>query len=207
MRWLVVSLLLATLILVPFFLFESYFNELGVRIAAGEVSPLWATLAISGLLGSDVVLPIPSSVVSAAAGMLLGLVRGTVVIWVGMTVSCLVGHAIGARSAEAARRFVGEEGLRRAANLAARYGNVTLAVCRPVPVLAEASVIFAGVMHMPLSRFLVICGWSNLGVAVGYAALGAYSMRVDSFLLAFAGALLVPGLAALAARLWLNVRS
>jgi hypothetical protein len=44
-------------------------------------------------------------------------------------------------------------------------------------------------------------------VAAGYAALGAYSMRVDSFLLAFAGAMIVPGLAALAAKLWLNVRS
>ena len=44
---------------------------------------------------------------------------------------------------------------------------------------------------------------NNLGVAIGYAAIGAFSMRLDSFLLAFAGSLALPGLAMLAARLWL----
>ena len=72
MRWLAVSLLLVTLMLVPFFLFEGYFNTLAARIVAGRISPWAAGLAIAALLGSDVVLPIPSSLVSAAAGVLLG---------------------------------------------------------------------------------------------------------------------------------------
>ena len=37
---------------------------------------------------------------------------------------------------------------------------------------------------------------SNLGIAAGYAAVGAFSRRLDSysFLIAFLGALLLPGL-------------
>jgi hypothetical protein len=42
-------------------------------------------------------------------------------------------------------------------------------------------------------RFLALTSLSNLGVAVGYAAFGAFSMSVDSFLVAFFGALLIPG--------------
>ena len=49
-----------------------------------------------------------------------------------------------------------------------------------------------------------VTSWSNAGIALGYAAIGAYSMRVDSFLLAFLGAMVVPGLAMLAGRLWLS---
>ena len=44
---------------------------------------------------------------------------------------------------------------------------------------------------------------ANLGVAAGYAAIGAYSMTMDSFLLAFLGSLVVPGVAMLAGRIWL----
>ena len=123
-----------------------------------------------------------------------------------MTVSCLLGYALGARSAATARRFVGEDGLRRAGAIAERYGDLAIVLSRPVPVLAEASIIFAGLMRMPFPRFFWICAGSNLGVALGYAAIGAFSMRVESFLLAFLGAMALPGLAALGARLWLGKR-
>ena len=45
------------------------------------------------------------------------------------------------------------------------------------------------------------------GAAVGYAAIGAFSMSMDSFLLAFIGSLAVPGLALLAGRIWFRNQS
>ena len=125
--------------------------------------------------------------------MVLGFVWGAVTVWVGMTGSCLLGYAFGARAAAAAGRFVGEAGMTRASILASRYGDYALVLCRPIPVLAEASVIFAGIVRRPFSRFLSLTTWSNAGIALGYAAIGAYSMRVDSFLLAFLGAMVVSG--------------
>lgn len=204
MRWFWLVLAVVALILVPFFLFESYFEALGERIAGGEVSAGWAVTITGGLLAFDVVLPVPSSIVSAAAGVLLGFWLGTLVIWVGMTVSCVIAYMIGARSARLTRRIVGDDALDRARALAAQYGDLAIVLCRPVPVVAEASVIFAGVMHVPARRFLAVCAAANLGIAVGYAAIGAYSMHVDSFLLAFLGAMALPGLAWLAGRRWLT---
>lgn len=203
MRWLWLTLAVVAMILIPFFLFESYFTALGDRIVRGEVPFSAAVATIGALLALDVLLPVPSSIVSAAAGVLLGFWAGTLVIWVGMTVSCFIAYLIGARSTTLARRIVGDEGLVRAREIATRYGDLAVIVCRPVPVLAEASVIFAGVMHVPPARFLLVCALANLGVAAGYAAIGAYSMSVDSFLVAFIGALALPAVAWLIGRAFL----
>lgn len=206
MRWALLWILLLAVVLVPFVLFEDQFNTLADRISSGEASTSLAALAIGGLLALDVFLPVPSSIVSTAAGVLMGLWAGASVVWVGMTAGSMIGYFVGVRSAPLARRLVGPQGLARAADLAERYGAWAVVVCRPIPVLAEATVVFAGLVRAPLRRFLFVTAASNLGIAVGYAAIGAYSMRLDSFLLAFAGAVAVPGLAMLAAR-WLPRRT
>ena len=72
MRWALIGVVLVALILVPFFLFEDYFNALADQLARGEGSSWYAAVGLASLLASDVVLPIPSSLVSAAAGVLLG---------------------------------------------------------------------------------------------------------------------------------------
>ncbi|MFP2910635.1 hypothetical protein ACLESD_37460 [Pyxidicoccus sp. 3LFB2] len=76
-----------------------------------------------------------------------------------------------------------------------RPGPWFLLVCRAVPVLAETSVVFAGTSRMPPRRFFTVCALSNLGVSATYAALGATAAQLESFLLLFAGMVLVPGLA------------
>src|SRR5262245_36880139 len=200
MRWFLLSVLLLALILVPFFIWEDWFNALGEHIARGETSTWYTAAAIAALLASDIVLPIPSSIVSAAAGVLLGFWKGTLTVWAGMSIGCLCGYWIGGRATGFARGLVGPEGLSRAERLAARYGDYALIVCRPVPVLAEASTIFAGLVHTPFRRYLQLTTWSNLGIAAGYAAVGAFSMRVDSFLLAFLGAIAIPGIGMLIMR-------
>jgi membrane protein DedA with SNARE-associated domain len=112
-----------------------------------------------------------------------------------MMAGCLVAYALGARASGAAERFVGAESLDRARRLADRYGNWTIVICRPVPVLAEATILAAGLVRAPLGRVLLLAGAANLGIAAGYAAVGAFAMRVDSFLLAFVGAILIPAVA------------
>jgi uncharacterized membrane protein YdjX (TVP38/TMEM64 family) len=200
-RWALVWAVLIALVLVPFFLFEAEFNAFAARMTERGTAAWLASASIFALLALDVVLPVPSSIVSTAAGVLFGFWRGAAVIWLGMMCACLLGYALGSRASGAARRFVGDEGLARADRLARRYGDWTLVVCRPVPVLAEASVIFAGLIRAPFGKFLALTAWSNLGIAIAYAAFGAFSMRIDSFLAAFLGALILPGIAIAVSRL------
>jgi uncharacterized membrane protein YdjX (TVP38/TMEM64 family) len=204
MRWALLIGLMFALIIIPFLIFEKQFEALGTWLAEGHASGLASASIIAALLALDVFLPVPSSIVSTGAGVLLGFWRGAAVIWIGMTVGCAIGYAFGAKAAGAARRMVGDDGLARASTIMDRHGSWALVVCRPIPVLAESSVVFAGLVHSPLQSFVWMTTLSNLGIALAYAAVGAYSMEVQSFLLTFAAALALPGLAMLAGKLWLT---
>jgi membrane protein DedA with SNARE-associated domain len=183
------------LILVPFFLF-------------GDALTAWASLQLQGtnkwflgffiaaLLASDIFLPIPASIVGTSAGVLLGFAGGVSAATTGMCVGAILGYAAGASAAGGIlRKVVSERELLRASGLIDRYGAFALVLSRPIPVLAEASVVAAGVAKMPVSKFLVVSTLANLGVSAGYAAVGAFSYQKESFLLAFAGSIGVPAVA------------
>ena len=120
------------------------------------------------------------------------------------TIGCAIGYAFGAKAEGAARRLVGADGIARANQIMDRHGNWAIVVCRPIPVLAESSVVFAGLVGSPVRPFIWMTTLSNLGIALAYAAVGAFSMEMQSFLLTFAAALALPGIAMLAGRRWLT---
>ena len=206
-RWCVAAVLVLLLILGPFFIWEESLAGWG-RGLLESGSSRWAIGSVlAALLAGDLILPIPSSLLSTAAGSLLGLWPGALVTWTGMTVGCWIGYGLGTGPGRAAtRRFVGEQEIDRVTGLHARIGDWIIVVSRSVPVLAEASVIFAGVAGMPARRFFLMAGLSNAGIAITYAAVGAYAIEAESFLLAFAGAIGLPGLGLLLLRLrrWFN---
>jgi membrane protein DedA with SNARE-associated domain len=98
-------------------------------------------------------------------------------------------------------RFMGPGELARAEGVTARFGGAALVLSRPVPVLAEATSLLAGACGMPFRRAMLLSALSNAGISAAYAAVGAYSQHADSFLLAFAGAIGLPGIAMLVARI------
>jgi uncharacterized membrane protein YdjX (TVP38/TMEM64 family) len=204
MRWALLWGLLIGLVLLPFVFFEAPFNALAVRITQSGTSRAVAAGSIFALLALDVFLPVPSSIVATGAGVILGFAEGTAIVWGGMMAGCLIGYGTGIGAAATARWIVGQDNLVRAEALMRRYGELALVLCRPVPVLAEASVVFAGIVRTPFVRFAALTAISNLGIALGYAAFGAFSMRLDSFLVAFLGALLLPGIALGISRLTLG---
>ncbi len=206
LRWTVLWVILIATVLLPFLLFERQFEQLATWLAEGHASG-WATAAaIVALLALDVFLPVPSSIVSTGAGVLLGFWKGTLVIWIGMNLGCAIGYLFGAYAAAPARRLVGSDGLARAGKVMDQYGLWAMVVCRPIPVLAESSVVFAGLVKSPLAPFLWLTTLADLGIALAYAAVGAFSMRAGSFLLTFAGAIALPGAALLAGKIWLGRR-
>lgn len=193
-----------TLILVPFMLWGTAI-ERGVDdfVKSAGRRPLLVAAVLGGLLASDILLPIPSSLVSTSTGVLLGFMWGTLVSFAGMTVSCVAGYWLGARGGRPlGRRLVGDGDLRRLETFSRRFGDFMIVVARSVPVLAEASVIFAGMGRMPFRRFFIMTMLADLGISAVYAAVGAFASAAESFLLAFAGALVLPLLALVATRAW-----
>ena len=186
-------------IIVPFALFgqhiEGWYSSFVTAAAARK--PLVAAV-LGSLLASDILLPIPSSIISTACGSLLGLWAGALVSLLGMSFSCTIGFWLGSLFGRPlAARLVGQSELERLGALARRYGDWVIIITRPVPVLAEAAILFAGVSRMNTARFFLLTSLSNAGISAVYAAVGAFSTTVNSFLLALAGAIAIPGIAML----------
>lgn len=196
-RWALLAGLVAAIILVPFVLAGASFETwAAVLVDALERRPVLVGVLIASLLAADVLLPVPSSIVSTAAGALLGFVPGMLVSLIGMTAGCVIGYWLGRTGGRSvAVSVVGVEQLKKLAAAAERHGSWILVTTRAVPVLAEASTIFAGMSAMRPYRFFSIVILASAGVSAGYAAVGAFAVDVGSFLMAFGGSILIPAVA------------
>jgi uncharacterized membrane protein YdjX (TVP38/TMEM64 family) len=201
-RWLLFwGFIIIALILIPFLLFGAQIETWTDDFTSAHHRQAWIALVLGSLLALDILIPTPSSLVGTAAGFMLGFIEGTLVSWAGMTISCIIGYWVGVKFGRAAaQRLVGNSELERLEDLSQRFGDWVVIISRPVPMLAEASVLFAGISDMPRYRFLLLSTLSNLGISAVYAATGAFSATVNSFLLAFGAAVLLPALAMFLAR-------
>jgi uncharacterized membrane protein YdjX (TVP38/TMEM64 family) len=161
------------LILIPFFLWDESIQAWTERFLARREARAMVAAALGGLLVADVLLPVPSSLVIAAGAVTLGFGVGTVVSWMGLSAGCLVGYALGRSSGE---RLLGVEEIDRMRARHIWLGSGMVFFLRGVPVLAEASVIYAGIIRMPLGRFFVLTCVANLLVAGGFALAAYYGL-------------------------------
>lgn len=159
-------------------------------------APVTAAVAI-GLLGSDIFLPVPSSVVSTLAGWRLGGPLGALISWIGMTAGAALGFALARRwGGPWALRMARPQDLQRIGRLRDRLGPFVLAATRGVPVLAEASVLWMGMHGLPWRRFWTPVLLSNLGLSIAYACFGAWAERHGWLPLALAVSIALPVLLA-----------
>jgi uncharacterized membrane protein YdjX (TVP38/TMEM64 family) len=202
LRWTILTCLVLALILVPFALWEEPINAWVARLLTPTAGRATLALLVVLLLASDVLLPIPSSFISAGAVSLLGAAQGGITIVMGMTAAAWLAYALGRVGGEPlTRRLAGEHELARARRLMSRHGSWVLLACRGVPVLAEASTLLAGATRLPAWRFALVTSLGNVGLACAYAAIALLQLTGAWALVApFAFGMLVPALALLLLR-------
>ena len=200
-KWVGLLISLFLFIILPFIILEETITQAFAYVLNTELEKTWFAGLIAFLLAADIVLPIPSSIVSTAAGAALGFGAGMLTCWMGMSLGCLIGYWLGSEAGTpVVQRLVGEKELEKAQHLGLRYGVIVLLITRAVPILAETSVITAGLMRVPLQSFFFVTSLSNLGISAAYSGIGAFAFETHSFLMVFAGAILLPGAAILFAR-------
>ncbi len=208
MRSLLRPIILITLILaipiVPFLFFGQPLEDAINTWLYETLSPEKMFVGVIGILAVDIFLPIPSSAVSTIAGITIGFVAATIASWCGMTLGAVLGFVIArAFGPPMARRFSGSDDLERMEMLSRRLGPMVLVLTRPVPVLAEAGVLWFGMARLPWRTFLPPVVLSNLGIAVAYSALGSWAYMP----VAVAASVALPLLATLVARKRLSTKS
>lgn len=194
-RWILLTITIITVLLLPFVLWGSSLENWTSYFFRSSPAKLTVSLAIGTLLAIDIIAPVPSSILSTAGGYFLGFMVGTIVSLIGMTISCLTGYWLGARFGRAVtERLLDQNEISRFEFLQKKYGDWIIIISRSIPLLAETSVLFAGIGRMNIGSFILMTTASNLGMSLVYAAVGAYSAKINSFLFAFVGAILIPGI-------------
>jgi len=163
--------------IVPFVLFgdqsEAWFNRHVVESRWLADNGWQAALAVIGALLADILLPVPSSGVMTFAGDKFGLATGVLISWVGLSLACAFGYVLGMLCGlPLLRRFSRGDELTETTRWINRFGRWVLAGFRGLPVLAEASVLLAGVYRMPLTQFLPPVLLANFVIALIYTTIG-----------------------------------
>ncbi|MBT4692993.1 MAG: hypothetical protein HOB73_06595 [Planctomycetaceae bacterium] len=151
----------------------------------------WIVIA---LLSGDLILPIPSSVVTTyIGGEYPHSLIGTLISWVGMSLGAVIGFALARRYGQPfALRFSSTAQLENAGELAGRFGPIFLVLARGVPVVAEASILLMGIHRLSWRRFLIPVLLSNFGISLGYTLFGAFAKEHHWFPVALGVSICVP---------------
>jgi uncharacterized membrane protein YdjX (TVP38/TMEM64 family) len=191
--WSLIAALLLAAILLPFATFGSALTDFTDKtIKDVRSSPAICAVVIMSLV-TDIFLPIPSSTVAIASGSLLGPVIGVAANWIGLSLGSLLGYGLGRYGGrKIGQRLVGSQGLDRAREFAEDYGVIAVAICRPLPVLAEALAIVLGMSKMSLLRYLLVSGASNLVIATVYSLTGAWVITDGSMWIVIVTSMLAP---------------
>jgi uncharacterized membrane protein YdjX (TVP38/TMEM64 family) len=178
MRLLGWFLLLALIVLIPFLIWGSGFEQSFSQ--GGAVAWLtgyghWASIAGILLLMSDLVLPIPATAVMTALGFIYGPVAGGLIATLGSFLSGALAYLLCRRFGRpAAVRVLGAQELVEGERLFARVGGWLVVLSRWLPIFPEVIACMAGLSRMPPLPFFaaLACGSAPLGfvfAAIGHA--------------------------------------
>jgi uncharacterized membrane protein YdjX (TVP38/TMEM64 family) len=175
-RLLIIVIALIAFSVVPFLIWGGQLEEDLSRLgAAGWMQSFgswaWATGIV--LIASDIVLPVPSSAVMGALGIIYGPWLGGAISALGSVIAGLLGYGICRMIGPArAERLAGAEGLDQARYLFDRWGGWLVAGSRWLPILPETVAFLAGLTGMRFVRYLGALACGALPLGFSFAALG-----------------------------------
>lgn len=173
LKYLLLVVILLLVPVLPFVAFGAAFEQQMTEWVTRGGTPAQTSGLIVGLLATDILLPVPASLVSTLGGARLGWLGGTAASWAGMSLGAVLGFALARYGGRPlAERLAGPEELQRLEQLSRRYGPPMLVGTRALPILAEACVLLVGIERLSWRRFLPPVLLSNLGIALAYSAFG-----------------------------------
>ncbi len=176
MRQFLIFLFFALLVILPFLLWGDALME---RFALqGSINWLsdygkWAWIAGIFLLISDILLPVPGTLIMSALGYIYGPWLGSLIAIVGSVLSGALGYwlcrSLGKR---AAHRILGASGYDKGRETFNRVGGWLVVLSRWLPIFPEVVACMAGLNHMDVKKFHLALLVSALPMGIVYAIIG-----------------------------------
>jgi 3-dehydroquinate synthase len=187
--WLSFFLFVLAVPLIPF----GIFGELPGQSWVEHPSSIYVFFVGIVVLGSDVFLPIPSSLIAVFLGARLGIGLGSLAIMLGLMLGSLIGYYTGLYFGfPLVNKYVSVKERELIGKLGNKYSYLALAMLRAVPVLAEASVLAAGAARLKFRPVLLTLVLANLCLALLYAAFGTLSQHSSSPAFLFWSGVILP---------------
>lgn len=209
MRLLWIFLALAVLVLGVWAVWGGGFEErfgFEATVVWLKARPGWGGLAGAGLLVSDLLLPVPGTVVMSALGYVYGALLGGLFAALGSIGAGMAGYGVGRLLPERiARKLTGDRDFEKGRLLFAKGGGWVIALSRALPVLPEALSCTAGLVRMPFGRFLLAVACGSIPTGFLFAGIGAAGVKEPGWSMLFS--LLLPALLWVGARGFTKVRS
>ncbi|MGF1534164.1 MAG: TVP38/TMEM64 family protein [Bernardetiaceae bacterium] len=142
-------------------------------IRSGHYSTWDIALILSLLLISDIVLPIPGSILILLLGKFLGVIWGTLIGLLALVTAGILGYGLGRFFPE--RMILGDTTAERsrAQGVISRWGGWGIFVTRPLPLLSESLSVGAGASRFPFFRYLIFSAGGHLPATLLYAWSGS----------------------------------
>jgi len=179
-----ISILLVVLIFVFFEELEGYFIDI---LNLSRERPVRFSLLSFLLLSSDIVLPVPSSVVMYYNGLVLGFVKGTSLSLLSLFISGSIGYWLGYFSAVGIKQEEDE----KADELVKNFGGLAIITTRGIPILSESICFTAGYNRMNFKTFTLSNLMGALPISLVYAYFGSLGKDSEFFYYSFALSVLV----------------
>ena len=136
-----------------------------------------------GLLVSDILIPVPSSLIMTVHGKLFGIWLGTLVSLSGSLGMALLGYAIGLTSGVFINKHISQNEQIRAKYLIKKWGALAIVLSRPIPIIAETVAVIAGMSRLNLIIVIFATLSGAFPMCLVYAVAGYYAAGVKSNLI------------------------
>ena len=176
MRLLFLFLGLATLVLIPFFIWGD--SLMAMFSQAGTITWLsqygkWAWAIAIILLMGDLILPLPATLIMAALGFIYGPVAGGLLSALGSFIAGSTGYWLCRLMGEkTALRLLGQKDYERGKKLSGKVGAWVVVLSRWLPVFPEVIACMAGLTRMPAPYFHGALLCASLPLGFTYAFVG-----------------------------------
>lgn len=132
------------------------------------------------ILTSDIILPVPSSLVMILNGKVLGVISGTIVSLTSGVISSSIGFYLGRKSNPFINKLFNKNDQQISHDLIKNFGNITITISKALPIISEAVSIVSGTTLLSFKTFFVYSVAGHLIVSVIYAFVGNFTTSLHS---------------------------
>lgn len=171
------SILIISLVFVCFEHLELYFEQI---LSYSKVDKTQYAFISCLILSSDILLPVPSSIVMYLNGVVLGIYYGFLLSFFSALISASTGYFLGKYTT-----FGLSEENSKANDIIQKYGNVAIILSRGIPILSESISYTAGFNKVNFKHYLILNIIGYFPICFIYSFFGNLGQDQNMFLLSF----------------------